>query len=288
MNEHGASRVHPINMHGKWQSMDTITMKKTQKARSLCSMLVLSTVISASVISTSNAAEDPLSSALSTQQKIDKSSRASQKKVDSLSEQTQELLGDYKSVIRQVEALKIYNRQLQKVVNAQQAEIDSMLEQIKGLDQTNIEITPLMLKMVDALEEFIELDVPFQMKERRDRVARLRATMDSPNVTTSEKYRKILESYQIETDFGRTIEAYEASLGEAKETRTYNFLRIGRVALLYQSLDGEETGQWNKEAREWEVLPENYRAGVNQGLKIARKQAPHNLIKLPVRAAEGA
>ena len=116
-------------------------------------------------------------------------------------------------------------------------EIDSLLEQIKTLDQTNIEITPLMLKMVATLEEFIELDVPFQMEERRERVALLKATMDSPNVTASEKYRKILESYQIETDFGRTIEAYESSLGESDETRTYSFLRIGRVALLYQSLD---------------------------------------------------
>lgn len=220
--------------------------------------------------------------------KTDKASEVSQNKVDKLSNQTQDLLADYKGVIRQVEALKVYNRQLQKVVNAQQTEIESMLEQIETLDQTNIEITPLMLKMVEALEEFIELDAPFQMQERRDRVARLKETLDSPNVTTSEKYRKILESYQIETDFGRTIEAYQASLGEGDDTRTYDFLRIGRVALLYQSLDGAETGQWNKETRQWEVLPESYRAGVNQGLKIARKQAPHNLIKLPVRTAEDA
>ena len=143
-----------------------------------------------------------------------------------------------------------------------------------------------MLKMVDGLEQFVSLDVPFQLKERQDRVARLRKTMDSPNVTTSEKYRKILEAYQIESDFGRTIEAYEASLGEGDAIRTYNFLRIGRLALLYQSLDGEETGQWNNDTRQWEVLPDTYRNGVNQGLKIARKQAPHNLIKLPVAAAE--
>ena len=265
-----------------------INKTKTQKVKSLCSVLALSAAVSASVLIPQAMAEDTLTSALKTQQKTDKASQVSQVKVDKFSEQTQELLGEYKSVIRQVEALKVYNDQLQKVVNAQQSEINSMLEQIKTLDQTNIEITPLMLKMIDALDEFVELDVPFQIKERRERVARLRTTMDSPNVTTSEKYRKILESYQIENDFGRTIEAYEASLGNGDDTRTYNFLRIGRVALLYQSLDGAETGQWNKATRKWEVLPESYRAGVNQGLKIARKQAPHNLIKLPVRAAEDA
>ena len=264
--------------------------KHTHKVNTLCRSLILGTALSTAVATTIVApfalAEDPLDSALNTQQKTDQASQRSQVKVDRLSDKTQELLGEYKSVIRQVEALTVYNRQLQRVVNAQQTEIDSMLAQIKTLDQTNIEITPLMLKMVDALDEFIKLDVPFQLKERRDRVARLRATMDSPNVTTSEKYRKILESYQIENDFGRTIEAYEASLGEGEKTRTYDFLRIGRVALMYQSLDGEETGLWNNDTRSWEVLPDSYRAGVNQGLKIARKQAPHNLIKLPVRAAE--
>ncbi|WP_422450148.1 DUF3450 domain-containing protein [Endozoicomonas sp. ALB091] len=262
--------------------------KTTHKVKSLCSTLLLSTALSASIVIPTAFAQDPLSSALTTQQKTDKASQRSQAKVNTLSDQTQELLADYKSTIRQVEALTVYNRQLQKVVNAQQAEIESMLAQIETLDQTNIEITPLMLKMVDGLEDFIALDVPFQLEERTGRVARLRETMDSPNVTTSEKYRKILEAYQIENDFGRTIEAYEASLGEGDDTRTYNFLRIGRLALLYQSLDGEETGQWNSDTRRWEVLPDNYRAGVNQGLKIARKQAPHNLIKLPVRAAEDA
>ncbi len=261
-----------------------IMKTKNLKARSLYSALALGVALMTPMAG----AEDTLSSTLSVQQKTDKASKSSQKKVDKLSNQTQELLADYKGVIRQVEALKIYNRQLQKVVNNQQAEIDSMLSQIKTLDQTNIEITPLMLKMIDALGQFVDLDVPFQLKERKDRVAGLRANMENPNITTSERYRKILEAYQIENDFGRNIESYKSSLGEGDETRTYNFLRIGRVALLYQSLDGQETGQWNKESRQWEVLPESYRSGVNQGIRIALKQAPHNLIKLPVAAAEDA
>lgn len=262
-----------------------VTMKTTNnKAKRLCSMLALS----AAILTAPTWAEDNLSDVMAAQQKIDAASQKSQNKINTLSAQTQELLGEYKAVIRQVEAIKVYNRQLQRVVNSQQEEIDSMLAQIKTLDQTNVEITPLMLKMIDSLEQFIELDVPFQIDERRNRIALLRKTMDRADVTTSEKYRKILESYQIENDFGRNIEAYKSSLGEGEDTRTYQFLRIGRLALMYQSLDGEETGHWNKATRKWEELPETYRAGVAQGLKIALKQAPPNLIKLPVPAAEGA
>ncbi|CAM3654124.1 DUF3450 domain-containing protein [Parendozoicomonas haliclonae] len=261
---------------------------KTHKVKSLCGMLALSSAALTMSMAGSSYAEETLSSVMSTQKKIDVASQKSQNKIDNLSAQTQELLGEYKAVIRQVEAMRIYNRQLQRVVNSQQADIDSMLAQLETLDQTNVEITPLMLKMIDSLEEFIELDVPFQIDERRDRVALLRKTMDRADVTTSEKYRKILEAYQIENDFGRNIEAYKASLGEGEDTRTYQFLRIGRLALMYQSLDGEETGHWNKQTRQFEVLPETYRSGVAQGLKIALKQAPPNLIKLPVHAAEGA
>ena len=267
--------------------MVIIKMNKTQKAKSLCSMLALSAVLATPFLA-ANAGAETLTSAIKEQARTDSASIKSQKKVDGLSEQTLELLSDYKSVLRQTDSLKIYNDQVARMVNSQQKEIDSLNNQISTIDQTNIEITPLMLKMVSTLEEFVVLDLPFQPEERKARVAKLRVMMDRADITTSEKYRKILEAYQIENEFGRTIEAYKGSLGEGDAVRTYSFLRIGRVALLYQSLDGEETGHWNTRKGQFEELPDSYRSAVNQGLKIARKQAPPALIKLPVQAAEEA
>jgi hypothetical protein len=149
-------------------------------------------------------------------------------------------------------------------------------------------VTPLMLAMVDAIETFVDRDVPFLLDERRDRVGRLRELMDRADVTNAEKYRRIMEAYQIENDFGRTIEAYRGSLEGGAETRTVNFLRIGRVTLLYQTLDGTEVGAWNKDNAAWEVLDGSYRPAVRQGLRIARKQAAPDLLRLPVPAAEDA
>ena len=66
-----------------------------------------------------------------------------------------------------------------------------------------------------------------------------------------------------------------------------DFLRVGRVLLAYQTQDRARTGFWNKQSRQWEPLPDSYRNAVTQGLRIARKQAAPDLLRLPVPAAEG-
>ncbi|WP_431686807.1 DUF3450 domain-containing protein [Hahella sp. NBU794] len=228
---------------------------------------------------------DTLGESVAAQTAMVQSSQQSQARVDKLADQSDELLSEYKNVLRQIEGLKAYNDQNERIVSSQQAELSSLNTQISALEQTRTEVVPLMLRMVSALEQFVEADVPFQMDERRKRVADLRALMDRADVSTSEKFRKILEAYEVENEYGRTIEAYKASLGEGEQLRTYEFLRIGRIALMYQTPDGAETGHWNKDKKQWEALPETYRSAVSQGLKIAKKQAPPALIKLPVLAA---
>ena len=39
---------------------------------------------------------------------------------------------------------------------------------------------------------------------------------------------------------------YEGEMDINGETRTVSFLRVGRVALVYQTLDGEESGAWDQ------------------------------------------
>ena len=145
-----------------------------------------------------------------------------------------------------------------------------------------------MLRMLDGLGQFIELDIPFLLKERRERVARLKATMDQADVTAAEKFRAVLEAVQIENEYGRTIEAYKGSL-EVKQgnTQEVDFLRIGRIALLYQSVGGNFNGYWDQASRSWKPLTEpEYRNYIAKGLQIARKQIAPELIMVPVSAPE--
>ncbi len=204
-------------------------------------------------------------SVISTQAKTNTSAQVSQQKIDGYAESAESMLAEYKGLLRQIDSMKVYNEQINRMVQSQQGErLDSLNNQIAQIDQTATEVVPLTLKMIDALDEFVTLDLPFQKEERTKRVTELRDLMDRADVTTSEKFRKVMEAYQIEEGFSRSIESYKASLERNGETVTYDFLRIGRTALLFQSPDGGETGMWNQQTRQWESLPENYRIAVQQ------------------------
>ena len=141
-----------------------------------------------------------------------------------------------------------------------------------------------MLRMIDALDAFVSLDVPFLEEERAERTLELRKLMHRADVTEAEKYRRIMEAYQIENDYGRTIEAYRSTLTQGDKEVTVNFLRVGRIALVYQTLDESEAGAWNQDSRSWELLDANLRSSIRNGLRIARKQSAPDLIRLPLLA----
>ncbi len=227
-----------------------------------------------------------LNSSVNIQEKIENSGINSQDKIDKLANQTQSMLEQYKIAIATAGSLKTYNDYLAKIVQSQTDELNSFDSQIEGIEKTTREVVPLMERMLKTLHDFVKLDVPFLPKERAARLATLNEMMMQANVSTSEKFRRVLEAYQVETEYGRTIEAYQAELDTGNLTRAVDFLRIGRVALLYQTLDGKEAGHWNRESSRWEALPKEYLQSVRTGLNIARKRAAPDLIKLPIQAPE--
>jgi hypothetical protein len=106
------------------------------------------------------------------------------------------------------------------------------------------------------------------------------------DVTNAEKFRRIIEAYQIENEYGNTIEAYRADLTLQGEASSVDFLRLGRVALYYQHFDGSETGYWDKEQEQWQILSQDYRIAIRNGLRIARKETAPDLLTLPIPVAE--
>ena len=212
-----------------------------------------------------------------------------QRQVEKLNDQAGDIEAEYKQVRKVVDGLKIYNGLLQKQVDNQVAEMAALSDSIDKVSLIERQIVPLMVRMIDALSEFVVLDVPFLPEERIERFERLRAMMERSDVTAAEKFRRVLEAYQIENEYGRTIEAYRGTLAVDGGTREVNFLRVGRIALLYQTDGGDLTGAWNIEAQQWETLsPARYKQDVAKGLRVARKQVAPNLLVLPIAAAKGA
>lgn len=227
-----------------------------------------------------------LESSVRVESKITDDSAASQSRVSSLAMQTQDLLTEYRSVVRETESLKIYNDNLESIVVDQRNEIQSINNQLAGLEETNRGVVPLMLEMIEAMDQIVEADIPFRIVERRARVERLRDMMNESEVTASEKYRRIVEAYQSELEFGRTTEAYSATLPTTGQT--VDFLRVGRTLLVYQTSDASITGWYNPRTREYEELPERYRLEVKDGLAIARNEKAPDLVMLPVPGPEDA
>jgi hypothetical protein len=211
----------------------------------------------------------------------------SQVRIDKLSDDTDRLTAEYRIVLQRIDALRIYNKQVSDLIASQEAEMVSLRRQIDDVELVGREVTPLMLGMLDSIENFVELDVPFLPEERSDRMADLHDVMVRADVTDAERYRRIMEAYQIENEFGRTIEAYQGELNLDGSTRQVDFLRIGRVGFLYQTLDGSETGVWDQKKRAWTDAAGSAGA-VRLGIRMARKQTAPDLLRLPLPTAEAA
>jgi hypothetical protein len=211
-------------------------------------------------------------------------SKGSQEKITDLSVETQELLGEYRLVLQQIDRLIAYNDYVERLITDQEEQIVNINRQLQDFALIERGIVPLMLESIETLDRFIDLDVPFLLEERKDRVNRLRVIMNESDITVSEKFRQIMDAYQIETSFGSDIEAYTGFLDINGESRQVDFLRIGRTSLTYQTPDQNETGFWNKQTQQWEDLPRKYTDYVKEGLRIAKKQITPDLIQLPVEA----
>jgi regulator of replication initiation timing len=231
------------------------------------------------------AAADALTDLQKAEAQIFKQSAKSQAKIDSIYEQTQDLLGEYRNVIDEAEVLRGYNDHVQRMVDDQQANLVSLQEQIDGIDEFKQGVVPLMYKMIDSLDKFIELDVPMNIESRKERVAKLRGVMNDSNVTTSEQFRLVLEAYEIEASYGTIFDAYQAEIDLGGRSLTADFVHVGRVAFVAQSLDAKNSWLWNNETRAWEELGDEYIKPITDTIRMARKQLPKDLTKLPVFAA---
>jgi hypothetical protein len=248
--------------------------------------LIASAIVGAFALSVSNfAAADALSTLQKEEAKIFKASAKSQSKINGIYEQTQELLGEYRTTVDEADVLNGYNNHVQRMVNDQKATIASLQTQIDGIDKVKQGVVPLMYKMIDTLEQFVKLDVPMKLKSRLERVARLRTIMDDSNVTTSEQFRLVLEAYEVEAFYGTVFEASQGEIDVNGGTITVDFLSMGRISLVAQSLDYKHAWVWNNGVRDWEELGEEYLKPITDGIRMARKQLPKDLTKLPVFAA---
>jgi TolA-binding protein len=210
----------------------------------------------------------------------------SQQRVDTVVNQTRSLADQYRQILREIEGLEIYNRLLERQVERQGEQKEQIRASIDQVTVVQRQIMPLMDRMIAGLDQFVSLDVPFLANERRARVDNLQTLLERQDVSVAEKFRRVMEAYQIENEYGRTIENYKGSLEVGGLVREVDFLRIGRTTLVYQTTDGQNQGVWDQQNGQWVALGSEYRNRIRQGLRVARRQLAPELLLMPVPAPE--
>ena len=216
-----------------------------------------------------------------------KAARRSQKKINRLDDQTRRLLEQYRGALKQTEDLKTYNRQMETYIQGQQEEMISIRRQIEEVKDTGRQIEPLIQHKMDSLERFVDLDMPFLLEERKDKLRKLRRALNRSDVSTGEKYRQLLSAFRRERDYGRHLQTWRALRGvKENEKQMVDYVRLGRLVLIYKSLDGREMGMWDQQTGSWRDLPRSYKKDVDKALAIASKRQIPDLLKLPVASPQ--
>ena len=209
-------------------------------------------------------------------------STRSQQNIDRLAGETQVMLEEYRRVQNSAEYQQAYTRELQQLSASQEVRIDGLKRQIEEAGITQQRIVPLMRSMADSLEKFVVLDLPFHHEDRINAVLLLKKRLRQPALPLSVKFRLLLETWQLEQDYGVTIETWRGPLDLSDGSLSVEFLRIGRVALYYQSRDGLNSGYWDKYEKRWLDLTAEYNQPITRALRVARDQVTPELLNLPM------
>jgi hypothetical protein len=192
----------------------------------------------------------------------------------------QEAANEYAELLAETDRYREYNSHLEQLLASQQTDIEAFGRDIEGLEATAAAMEPLVRRMFAELEEFVANDLPFFAEERRQRIDTLRLLMEEEG-SIAEKFRRILEAYQIEIEYGRTMAAYPGKLEDGRDAQ---FVHLGRVSLLYRTTDGEETGYWDRNADAW-VEDDDYTRAIEEAIRMAEEAIAPDVVTLPVPAA---
>jgi hypothetical protein len=254
--------------------------------------IVLSAFVAAGTLSMGSAAigQTTLNEILEEGASANVLAQESQARIDGIVDDTDKIIGQYKNVLKTVDGLKVYNAQMERSIERQMQSMEELNVNIKNVTNIKRQVEPLLIRMIDGLESFIRNDIPFHLEERLAGLDRVKDLMTNPDLDASERFRSVFELYQVESDYGGVFQSYTETRMIDGTERFVDMLMVGRVALLYQTTDGEVSGAYNKKTGEFEVVSaDTFQKSINTAIRMANAKAPQNtLLLLPIMAPENA
>lgn len=212
-------------------------------------------------------------------------SAAAQQQVSAADDQADSMVRDFRAIRQQIDNRKLYIDKQGVILESQKAEIDELNEQLGTVESIKLGMVPMMLRMTVAIEDSINNDMPFRLEERRARVERVKNVLANPNVSPAEQYRQVLNAFKNEVTYGQGLDSYEGP-HPTKDNMKVNYLRYGRVALVFMTKDESEIAFYDLGSKSWKPLEGNRRLEVRQAIRIAKNESAPDLVMAPLVAAK--
>ncbi|ACT58899.1 DUF3450 domain-containing protein [Hirschia baltica] len=235
-------------------------------------------------------AQADLAGAISVGEAATRKAEQTQERINQLDDERSDMVREFRTLLQQKDAAALYKRQQERVVASQENELKSLEEQLGRVEEIKAQMVPMMEDMIAAAKMFYAADLPFKdmtedgkLDVRADRYAKLDDVMGRGDVSPAERYRLIIQAFQSEMEYGRTIDAYTDDITLADgSVKTVDIFRYGRVAMVYITKDRNQLGRWDRETQQWVDLPSSYKSEVLKGIRIADKVATPAIMMAPV------
>lgn len=234
------------------------------------------------VFTATNAISSTLDTAHAVQNKTNLSSEMSQNRIDKSAEQALALQFEIEQLQQEVNNAEVYRDHLTALISSQNEEVARFQKQIAEIKTTRQGIVPLMYQMISALKQYVDNDIPLNKEQRLTRIIKLEKMMHRADVNDAEKYRRILEAYQIELKYGMKLGSYQDQIEFEGDSLSVDVIHLGRISMVARSLNESMFWVWNQGKEQWQVLDNNLKSELDKAYSIAQKHTAPSLILLPV------
>lgn len=208
--------------------------------------------------------------------------QAAQAETDRWVAERQDLQAAFERLEIRTADLRETRDRLTREVAALESRLADDRHRIENLEGLQAQIAPFLQAVGQRLDQAVRLSSHFLREERERRLLRLQQVMDDPGAGVGERYRRIMEALRIEADYGRTLDVYPERIVLDGQEIEVDVLRLGRLCLLCQSLDGRVSGRFDPAAQVWVKLAARHNRDILRALEIARKHRPAEMLTLPL------
>lgn len=245
-------------------------------------MLISIAIVAVFIVAEARAADNLAEKAMDSVEKGVEIRRQTQKNETQWLEDKKKFEAEYTTLEQEFEKLSNEEKKLILDISQLEAGIHELNSSLKNIEEIASELDPFLKETVAQIEDLVENDSPMLVDERKNRVAALKKTVQSNDVTVSEKFRRTMETLFIEASYGNTVEVYQEKILLKGETLLADIFRLGRVSMFCTTPDNRLTGFYDRVNESWQPLPASYNDEILQAVKMGTKRRAMDFLTLPL------